>query len=676
MTLRITKMEQLLMALLFLFVPVSAVAQGISKQELNKRIAEARQKSGNGNLSNNAFMKKMMQSVPGGPAAVKNSGSLTIPPLNGVAMSQLPKRTLTTDQLRDHVGLIIQKLEKAMKAEQIKSVEEIIRNCERDSAKMGSTGIFVFYKGAEKEGVLLLARAARMNVNDTANVGNLAGLLTVCNQSLYAIPILKYLLKRQPANAIVLNNLGQAFIKLGAKDSAQVYLNKCLKQNARFARANTTAALIAKTQGNTAKAAELVKESLKSETTETAELLADELGVKIRPDFRATTEGIPDYFDMYKFKLPKIQRNTAEYFEAVSDQKNYLAGLENLEDELRDLFSSERDKGASETEIDKNKRITAISPMTARAMKKLMAEYTNPDNMTYLAKVKGDYELYLQEQQQKLDADLSLLSRTYNEQVKSVTDKMGEGNGDASERLKNLKKALCEQENKRKDEFLYKCAAASEAHNKKILHFAREQFHFQSKWHYLAGLNEHAANAAYYQVALTYIGHLKSIYKFATAQDECSKDTVTINRVKIDNPFDRICPIDLSVSVGLGELKMNCKNAALGVNLFGIKAKYNEDFIKKESTIELGLAPIDLDEEEGYKGPVSIGAEMSAVFYITVNSKGEISDWGMKQTLEASASIGVGDIKMGAEASVTANYGVISGFDGGLSTPDGLFTIH
>ncbi|WP_146608967.1 tetratricopeptide repeat protein [Gelidibacter algens] len=652
---------------------VDAMAQGISQEELNKKIAEAKQKMGQGDKSNDEFMKQMMQSNAGAQAMPKASSTLKIPPLNAVAMSKLPKHIFTTTELDEHIGAIIQKLQKVMKSEQLKSVEEVIEKCENDSLKMGNTGVLVFYKGAEKEGVYLAAYAAKRNVIDTVNVGNLAGLLTVSNESVLAIPILKFLLKKQPKNTIVLNNLGQAFIKLGAIDSAQVYLNKCLKQDARFARANTTAALIAKQQGKTAKAIELVTESLKYESSEAAELLAEQLGVKMKPDFTATTKGTPDYFDLYKFKLPKIQRTTDEYMEVVSEQKSYLEGLNELESELTDLYASERDKGADESEITKIKSINAIHPITARAMKMLMAEYTAPDNMTYLVKVKGDYEMYLNEQRQALEADLALLSKTYEKQLKDLYDQMGEGGGNVSEKIKNLKLAFCKQENKRKDEYLYKCASATEAHNKAILHFAREQFHFQSKWHYLAGLNEHLANAAYYQAALIYVGHLKSIYKFATAEDSCSQDTIAINKVKINNPFERICPIDISVSIGLGELKMNCKNAALGLNLIGIKAKYTENFVSKESTIEIGVGTPPVVKGNGL---VAVSGEMSAVFYITVNSKGEISDWGMKQTIEGAASIGVGEMSVGSEFSLTANYGVISGFNASPSVPAGLFTMN
>lgn len=653
------------------------MAQGISKAELNRKISEAKQKMGEGKLSNDAFMKKMMQSAPKDQMMVNASKVSELPPLNILAMSKLPKRTLTTEQLKEHIAVIINKLKKAMKPDQLQTVEEMIEQCEGDSIKMGYVGVLSFYKGMEKEGVLLVANASAMNVADSTNLGNLGGLLTVCNQSVYSIPILKYALKTQPKNTILLNNIGQAFMKLGAKDSALVYLNRCLKDNPRFARANTTAALIAKSQGNTAKATQLVKEAIKSEYSETAEILAEQLGVKIRPDFTATTAGIPDYFNLYGFKLPKIQRNTSEYEEVITHQQNYLAGLEELEDELRELFNAERNKGTNEAEISKIKKLTGINPITARAMKKLVVEYTSPDNLVYLAKVKSDYETILIDEKKKLDADLEVLAETYKRQFKELADRMGDGEGDQSEALQNLKKAFCYQENKRKDQYLYKCASATEEHNRRILHFAREQFHFQSKWHYLAALNEHAANAAYYQAALTYVGHLKSLYKLATADDGCSKYNIRVDKTKIKNPFDRICPIDFSLSAGFIEFKINCKSGALAVNYFGLKVKYSEDFVKKESTFEIGIAtPNNGEKPKGFELPVSVSAEVSHMIYITIGSKNQVVDWGYRMTTEASVSLGVGAAKVGAEFSMVTKMGVISGMEAGPSTPDGLFTLN
>jgi tetratricopeptide (TPR) repeat protein len=668
----------LFLLMLFYLPNVSkTMAQGISKEELNKKIAEAKRKMGHGNLSNNAFMKKMMQSAPKNQPMVHASTVSDLPPLNILAMSKLPKRTLSAPQLKEHIAIVINKLKTAMKPDQLQAVQELVEKCEGDSIKMGYVGVLSFYKGMEKEGVLLVARAAAMNVADSTNLGNLGGLLTVCNQSVYSIPILKYALKTQPKNTILLNNIGQAFMKLGAKDSALVYLNKCLKDNPRFAKANTTAALIAKSQGNTTKATQLVKEAMESEYSETAEILAEKLGVKIRPDFTATTVGIPDYFNLYGFKLPKIQRNTSEYEEVITHQQNYLAGLKGLEDELSERYNAARDKGANHTEISKIKELTGIHPITARAMKKLMAEYTSQDNMVYLAKVKSDYQTILTDEKKKLDADLEILSETYKRQFKELADRMGDGEGDQSEAIKNLKKAFCYQENKRKDQYLYKSASATEAHHKKILHFAREQFHFQSKWHYLAALNEHAANAAYYQAALTYVGHLKSLYKLATADDGCSKYNIEVNKIKIDNPFDRICPIDFSLSAGFVEFKINCKSGALAVNYLGLKVKYSEDFIKKESTFEIGLATPNMGEKStGFELPVSASAEVSHMIYITFGSKEQVVDWGYRMTTEASVSLGVGAAKVGAEFSMVTKIGVISGTEIGPSTPDGLFTLN
>lgn len=110
--------------------------------------------------------------------------------------------------------------------------------------------------------IYLMGKAAAMDPSDPNTLNNFASMLTMAGAEHLALPMLMHLNAQYPGNSTVLNNIGQAWFKLGEISKADQYLNNALAVYPNHSQANMTKAKILESKGDLNGAAQAVMRSM------------------------------------------------------------------------------------------------------------------------------------------------------------------------------------------------------------------------------------------------------------------------------------------------------------------------------------------------------------------------------------------------------------------------------
>jgi tetratricopeptide (TPR) repeat protein len=179
-------------------------------------------------------------------------------------ISSVPKRPLTPREVAKHLQSEIVHLKKQVDTSLLRNIQQM----NVSSAGEGNTGLdnaaaARFYSGSMQEAIFMQIRACQKDTNDLLGLNNLAAMYNLTGQEIKALPLLRTLAARLPANSIVLNNVGQCYMGLGLRDSALLYLKKCIAVEPHHPEANNTAAVIALARGNREAAGRYLENSLR-----------------------------------------------------------------------------------------------------------------------------------------------------------------------------------------------------------------------------------------------------------------------------------------------------------------------------------------------------------------------------------------------------------------------------
>jgi tetratricopeptide (TPR) repeat protein len=188
------------------------------------------------------------------PAVVANSEMLRpdsryLPVRNNLLLSQLPKKPLTSNELKAYLFTLDAQLTQKLKTAVADSAKEIAGNLRNDGEKIAYTAMVAWYKNDVELAVMLAAKAAVLSADNNTVLSNCAAVLVVAGLGNKAIPILQVLLQREPGSSTVLNNTGQAYTSLGELDTAMYYFGRCIKIAPEHPEANSTAAVVCLKRG-------------------------------------------------------------------------------------------------------------------------------------------------------------------------------------------------------------------------------------------------------------------------------------------------------------------------------------------------------------------------------------------------------------------------------------------
>lgn len=210
-------------------------------------------------------------------AAAWEDDGRVVPKKDDARIASIPKQ-VTTARLNAYIAAIQQKMIGQLDSKTIaagKKILDRIKTAAQSKQQAGSMAVSIWLAGQPELSLYLLGELCMEDINQPDNLSSYAAALTMQGGEHLAIPILQNLNEKYKGNTSILNNLGQAWFGLGDLSRAGKYLDSAIAIYPFHPQANLTKAAIEESKGNTAKAADCLKRSIRhSYTKEKEEKLA------------------------------------------------------------------------------------------------------------------------------------------------------------------------------------------------------------------------------------------------------------------------------------------------------------------------------------------------------------------------------------------------------------------
>ncbi len=309
-------MKKIFIGLLFSFFVQLVFAQVPSHAEINKMMKEANdvmKKYSKDTTVNKAMTDALgdkketlgkMKNIPVKDAmlaAGKNdTAQFALPSKNTKLLNALPVRTFNKAVLVSYLHNLQNKLSEYLRNSYTTNVTDISVTAIASSG----TCIGLWMKGKVNEAVLISLKTALLNTDNNVRLNNTGGILTSCGLGFYSIPVLDYVLQKQPGNNMILNNLGQAYLDLGDDKKAETYLLKCIKSYKYYPDANLALAYISKSRGLKSAAINYAENSLRGAYSAKAATFLKALKPDVKMmDYVRHRYKMPIYFDVGKYHM-------------------------------------------------------------------------------------------------------------------------------------------------------------------------------------------------------------------------------------------------------------------------------------------------------------------------------------------------------------------------------------
>ncbi len=593
---------------------------------------------------------------------------------NTAAIQAMKDKPLSKTELQSFLSNLQTEAKKNIDAATVQFVQKQIASFNGDAEKIASASIIAWYNSSPEQAILLAINASSTRPDNLVALNNLASMLNLGGAEFEAVPLLKTVLFRLPYNPIALNNIGQSYARLGMFDSSMHYLSACLKLAPHHPEANNTAGQIEKQRGNDAKAAEYFKNSLKGAFNEAAaESLRGEqehtnFSKLIRPRVN-----FPAYFNPNKYQLPAqsevvttaaaVKQKVEEFRSLINNTEEKYSLLKNMEE---DVAKQQMQKQVATIMKNPGGPNPFIKPFSKLAM------YMLGECTMRIAAEGSMIDNYVQQKEFELKA----LRQDFENQLEHLTpdstviDAWEGGHGTA-------KTVSCHLRNETTNAYLAKAAAINRDIQTKKLRFVKGVYEDISYWGYLAGVNKHNCDAAYYGAITQYLSALDNIARYyEIILPSCNANELAAKESEGDEPVKPECPFDINIPFLVGKIKLNCEKFSFEGGE-GVVFKYEKDFESGQSTMSLG-AGLDFEvgtDFLGASGKLSAGASES--FYITFDANNNVTDAGLSFEANAEAAAeatveigkeGVGSIsKEIGSTSVGGSAGYKIGVNSGLS---------
>ncbi len=165
------------------------------------------------------------------------------PPVMDVKrLSLIPVKPPTRQEMVQEVSKMEAALRSAVGNQVVQKVEEFAANKSVKEIQSAATG--GWYDSNPQSALLLGMKAVQKDSSDVLGWNNLAAIMNLSGLEHQAIPILQNCLQDHPENAMLLNNMGQAFLGLGDVVRSKEFLKKCLQFDDMHPEANRSMAMI------------------------------------------------------------------------------------------------------------------------------------------------------------------------------------------------------------------------------------------------------------------------------------------------------------------------------------------------------------------------------------------------------------------------------------------------
>jgi tetratricopeptide (TPR) repeat protein len=626
-------MKQLIILFIFFFKTIPGVCQ-TEKQKLEQLKAQMQMIQ-----QTSDSMLKVLQKVKGkqAPATspitadadqfkprLNSFETITLRLPDSAKIRLIPKKILSVEELGKYLVDLYKLMRVRFPAGSIKLADDIANQVGRKPQQLEAAASVAWLNGYTTEAALLIMEGASLNGNDGLLLTNAGAILDLAGLGYKAVPILRTLVSVNPENAIASNNLGQAYCGLGLYDSAMLYLNGCIKLSPEHPEANNTAGFIEFKRGNKGAAKTYFENSIRGGFNGAAYRglrsidKNDKENWKIKKLIRPKVT-YPEYFNQYKFKLPKQCENIEEAEKIESEQKGFIDMVRTVKNKYNEVLK-EQQKVAANTMM-----VTNMANMQKAREGKA---YMRP------------FQLMASIMQQEIMEDLfsqkpTPLSR-FNEDNRSKLKSLQE----QYDKEYDLVSSDCKASNTLKNKYLPQFAALNNDWQIKNIKARQEVLEDMLFWMPMAALNKESADAVFYESVAQYLTAVEKIAYENIILKPCNESGLaeaTEDSALVLKDFD--CPFTISKSLVVADFEIDCEKVSVKLNFLVANFKMDRSIKTRQTTMSIGIGGNMYNKGfniGSIKASGSLDGSMS--LYLTVDPSG-FNDAGMIYSATASASV-------------------------------------
>jgi tetratricopeptide (TPR) repeat protein len=432
---------------------------------------------------------------------------------------------------------------------------------------------------------------------NTDNLNNYAAMLTMHNAQHLAIPILNNLNKKFPGNSTVLNNLGQAWFGLGEISKAEKYLDSAIRIYAYHPQANITKAAIEESRGNTAKAVEAIKKSIKHAYTNEKEDMLRKHGYTITlKDLRVPFKPDPDPLGLSGFRRP-------DYPKSISELKSLKPIWESFNNDCDSkLAQLQAERKAIGEKYEKNLSSLKYGVALPLHYKKASLQL-NEILANYETKMKKLAELHL-----ALAEDLQKIQQTHK---------------------RAAPEAPCAAHLSAENDFIKQYNEKKKANDEQALEVFRHYFNDLAYWSQFTSIDKNQFNLVVLDFQIGWLRKLREYQPLLHSEFEnleCAKDE-DAQPGKLSD-FDVVaCNYNDTMDLKVITFYQNCSRMTSKLNLKFVEYTRYDNFTRAEgdtyvgSTIKVSVEK-GFDELKGAVGPVKVEAKVGASIEMEFDREG------------------------------------------------------
>jgi tetratricopeptide (TPR) repeat protein len=565
-------------------------------------------------------------------APVKDLKRLRMIPLTAPSMAELSAMVRKSERQLQTVAppAIVQEV-KTMAAKQ-------------DGAQLQNSSAGQWLNNNPVQALLLSMESALKSPDEAAAWNNLAALYNMTGLEHEAVPILQTWLLKLPNNAMLLNNMGQAYLGLGDLSKAKDYLNKCLSVDELNPEANHSMGIIA---------------VFSNQTEEALSYFSRELQVAYRRSTMAQIKRMGRSVNLLQLRKKKTNKHHRDLFEEIGLSKFHIPTLPG---------------STSETATWKSEKATLMKNLQAELFfwygattlsdqERAIDGKRNPglysDLADELLSEHGDqYAPLLGLIRPHDTARLREIITSYYDMLSAVPCPQPPNTpGGGEELIKAYAKKCCSLHTPIVDNYMSE-------HNGFIKN--RLDLAIANWKSYINGCVDieqlaptNAGKKSVYKVVADYFGFLITSLQVVAEESPPAECMVKMTEQEADaiitaNHDPKLdCPDWLKIKVGFSivSLEADCSHYALEGGE-GLLSGYEKNFKTGVSTWSIGAGV-----EANYKDWVEAGVKQ--MVYISYDNNGQVSDYGLKGSSE------VGTVIAGAEAGYT--LGINSGWQSNVN---------
>lgn len=473
-------------------------------------------------------------------------------------------------------------------------------------------------------------------------LSNYAAALTMLNGEHLAIPVLQYLNTSFPKNTTVVNNLGQAWFGLGELDRAKSYLDSVTDVYVHHPQATLTLAAIEESKGNTKKAAELIKRSIKHAYTREKEEKLGKLGEKISSiDLRVPFRPSSDPLGLGNTRRP-------DYPNSIAEIKALLPMWEQFNDGVARAIAKAEKEMAEETAL----YAKYISATAGKAM--AVIQKTISTGMATSVNIEPLHA-------RKAGLQVKQLEKYYAAKMIKLTESYMKLQADLAEIRKNSKipppEAPCTTHRDAINDMLKKLNTRKKEYDEEALTLFKHYANDFAYWAQYTSLDIHSFRIIELKSQLFWLQKNRELqpldiqnYKGAYADCEEKAEAKPGKLAEFD---EVACNYKAEVDLGYVTYKFNCSHSSMTIefndNAITFKQLGNE-YIGSTVKVKSGASA------KGKLGPLEVKGAIGSDFTYELDENNNLKDWKGTANASAEGSVGVDEEPISGELTVKQEF--------------------